>query len=140
ASVTSQCPIGASVWQFSDGTMSFGPSPQRAFGNDGLYSGQLNVTDITNLSASADFSVSIANVPPAPKAGPDTSGAFDRPIAFHGQAVDPGWNDQATLVYSWDWGDGTPGTGGADAVHSWAMPGDYVATLKVCDDQTCSAD
>src|SRR5206468_1429500 len=77
------------------------------------------------------------NAPPVPNAGPATSGAWGRLIAFHGQAVDPGSGDQATLAYRWDWGDGTPGTGGADALHAWSAPGDYVATLTVCDDHVC---
>jgi PKD repeat protein len=136
----SQCPITSYVWQFSDGTTSFGPSPQRAFGQDGIYSGQLTVTDQTGLSATQSFSVNIANAPPVPSAGPDTSGAWGRPIAFNGQAVDPGWLDQPTLTYSWDWGDGTPGTGGASAHHTYALPGPYTATLTVCDDHVCVAD
>ncbi|HEX9241879.1 MAG TPA: PKD domain-containing protein [Anaeromyxobacter sp.] len=139
-SVTSQCPIGGYVWRFSDGTMSFGPTPQRAFGQDGLLGGELTVTDITNLSATADFSVSVANAPPVPSAGPNTSGLWGVPIAFNGQAVDPGWGDQPVLTYAWNWGDGTPGTGGAQATHVYRNPGDYVATLVVCDDHVCAND
>jgi hypothetical protein len=140
ASVNSQCPIGSYVWQFSDGTTSFGPAPLRAFGDDGMWNGQLTVTDVTNLSATRSFNVSIANVAPVPHAGPDTSGAWGVPIAFNGQAVDPGTVDQATLVYSWNWGDGTPGTGGASATHVYQNPGNYVATLTVCDDHVCASD
>jgi hypothetical protein len=137
ASTTSACPITSYVWNFSDGTTSFGPSPQRTFGDDGVFSGELTVTDSTHLSAAGDFSVNIANVPPVPNAGPDTSGAWNQPIAFHGQAVDPGFDDQATLTYTWNWGDGTPGSGGADNTHAYAVPGNYVATLTVCDDHVC---
>jgi PKD domain-containing protein len=140
ANVTSQCPITSLVWSFSDGTQSFGPTPQRAFQDDGVFDGELKVTDQTNLSATGDFTVSISNRPPVANAGPDTSGAWNRPIEFHGQAVDPGADDQATLVYTWDWGDGTPGTGGADAIHAYQLPGDYIARLTVCDDHTCDAD
>jgi PKD repeat protein len=136
----SQCPINSYVWQFSDGTTSYGPSPQRAFGQDGVYSGQLTVTDVTGLSSTQSFTVDITNAPPLPNAGPDTSGAWGRPIAFNGQAVDPGWGDQATLSYAWDWGDGTPGTGGANAFHAYATPGLYTATLTVCDDHVCRDD
>src|SRR5262249_5765441 len=49
AVTTSACPISSYVWQFSDGTTSFGKTPQRAFGDDGVFNGQLTVTDITNL-------------------------------------------------------------------------------------------
>jgi len=140
ANTTSTCPITSMVWSFSNGTQSFGPTPQRTFGDDGVFDGELKVTDQTNLSATHDFTVSITNRPPVAIAGPDTSGPWNRPIEFHGQAVDPGADDQATLTYTWDWGDGTPGTGGADATHNYALPGNYVAKLVVCDDHTCVAD
>lgn len=140
ASTTSQCPIESHVWSFSDGTTSYGESPQRSFADDGVHSGQLTVTDITGLSATRAFSVTVANALPTAQAGPDTSGAWGRPIAFTGQGVDPGSGDQATLTYSWDWGDGTPGTGGASASHTYATPGVRVATLTVCDDHGCATD
>jgi PKD repeat protein len=139
ASVTSQCPIGSSLWLFSDGGTAFGPAPQHTFEDDALYSGQLTVIDITGLSAARNFSAAISNVLPTAYAGPNTSGLWGVPIAFNGQGVDPGGVDNATLVYSWNWGDGTPGTGGANASHVYGTPGSYVATLTVCDDHGCAS-
>ena len=67
-------------------------------------------------------------------AGPHVGGAWGQPIALNGSAVDPGANDQATLAYSWDFGDGTlSASGGPDVIHSYATPGTYSATLTVCD-------
>jgi hypothetical protein len=134
ASVNSQCPIASYVWEFSNGTKSFGPAPQRAFDDNGVYDGQLTVTDVTGLSATQSFTVSVANVKPSVNAGPDTTSDWGRPVQFNGQATDPGANDQATLQYTWSFGDGTPSaSGGPSVVHSYSTPGDYVATLKVCD-------
>ena len=140
ASTTSACPISSFRWHFSDGTTSFGPHPQRSFGDDGVFDGELTVTDVTSLSANGDFTVTIGNRAPVAEAGPATSGAWGTPIALQGQAVDPGSDDQATLVYTWTFGDGTPGAGGAAVNHAYAQPGDYVATLKVCDDHVCDTD
>jgi PKD repeat protein len=139
-STTSACPITSYVWEFSNGTKSFGPSPQRTFGDDGQFDGQLTVTDSTSLSATGSFVVSIANLPPIVTAGPHTSGAWGTPIALNGQAVDPGADDQSTLTYSWNFGDGTPGAGGASVTHAYAAPGTYTATLTVCDDHVCETD
>jgi PKD repeat protein len=139
-STTSACPITSYVWEFSNGTTSFGPTPQRTFGDDGQFDGQLTVTDSTNLSATDSFLVNISNRPPVANAGPATSGAWGTPIALNGQAVDPGADDQATLTYTWTFGDGTPGTGGASVTHAYAAPGTYTAILKVCDDHVCSTD
>ena len=142
ASVNSQCPIGSYVWEFSDGTKSFGPSPQRAFGDNGMYDGQLTVTDITGLSATQSFSVSVSNVQPSVNAGPDTTSDWGRLVQFNGQATDPGWGDQSTLQYTWTFGDGSPSaSGGPSVLHSYAAPGSYVATLDVCDkNDACDSD
>jgi hypothetical protein len=142
AAVDSRCPIASYVWDFSNGTKSFGPSPQRAFGDNGAYDGQLTVTDVTGLSSTQSFTVSVANVKPSVNAGPDTTSDWGRPVQFNGQATDPGSGDQGTLQYTWSFGDGTPSaSGGPGVVHSYTTPGDYVATLEVCDkDGGCDAD
>ena len=134
ANVSSKCPIDSYVWDFSNGTKSYGPTPQRAFGDNGVYDGQLTVTDVTGLSTTQSFTVPVSNVKPSVNAGPDTTADWGKPVQFNGQATDPGSDDQATLQYTWSFGDGTPSaTGGPSVVHSYATPGDYVATLKVCD-------
>jgi hypothetical protein len=142
ANVSSQCPIDSYVWDFSNGTKSFGPSPKRAFGDNGAFDGQLTVTDVTGLSTTRSFSVDVSNVKPSVNAGPDTTADWGRVVQFNGQATDPGSNDQATLQYSWEFGDGSPSaTGGSSVVHAYAAPGDYTATLSVCDkDGGCATD
>ena len=142
ANVASKCPISSYVWQFSDGTTSYGPSPQKAFNDNGVYDGQLTVTDNTGLSTTQDFTVTVSNVPPSVNAGPDTTSDWGRPVQFNGQATDPGSADQPTLQYSWDFGDGSPSAdGGPSVAHTYAMPGDYTATLMVCDkDGGCNSD
>jgi hypothetical protein len=141
ASVSSQCPIGSYVWEFSDGSKSFGPSPPRAFYDNGVYDGQLTVTDVTGLSATRSFTATVANVKPSVNAGPDTTNDWGKAVQFNGQATDPGSADQATLQYTWTFGDGSPSaSGGPGVLHSYATPGDYVATLKVCDkDGACDS-
>jgi hypothetical protein len=142
ANVSSQCPIDSYVWQFSNGTTSYGPNPQRAFADNGSYDGQLTVTDITGLSTTQSFTVNVANVKPSVNAGPDTTDDWGRAVQLNGQATDPGSNDQATLQYTWTFGDGTPSaTGGPSVAHAYAAPGDYTATLQVCDkDGGCDSD
>ena len=80
ASATSKCPINSYVWEFSDGTKSYGPSPQRAFADNGVYDGQLTVTDVTGLSATQSFTVSVANVKPSVEAGPDTTSDWGQSV------------------------------------------------------------
>ncbi|GAA5204392.1 PKD domain-containing protein [Microbacterium jejuense] len=125
----------AYVWNFSDGGTEFGATPKHKFADNGSYTGMLTVTDTTGNSSKQSFTVSVSNVAPVSNAGPDTSAVWGRNVAFNGSAVDPGSVDQATLAYTWDFGDGTPSatSGGASATHAYAEPGSYVATLVACD-------
>ena len=65
-------------------------------------------------------------------------------VAFNGAGTDPVSADQSTLVYKWDFGDGSPSaTGGPNVVHAYATPDvtPYIATLTVCDkDGACDTD
>ena len=51
------------------------------------------------------------------------------PLLFTGQATDP---DGDVLTYHWTFGDNSTGTG-STRLHSYALPGSYVASLSVTD-------
>lgn len=143
SATTSVCPVGLTfVWNFSDGGIEYGKVVQHAFQAPGTFSGQLTVTDVDGNSATAQFPVTIANLAPAVSAGPDTTTAWGRSVAFNGSATDPGANDQSTLAYSWGFGDGSPSaTGGASVHHAYALPGTYTATFTACDQWgACASD
>ena len=131
---SSICGFPTLQWNFSDGGVAYGEFPQHTFQGPGTYSGLLTATDVTGLTSTTTFSVTVDNLPPAVSAGPAVGGAWGQPITLSGSAVDPGANDQSTLSYSWDFGDGTPSaSGGASATHAYAAPGLYTATLTSCD-------
>ncbi len=129
------------VWNFSDHGVAFGFSPFHTFEDADVFSGQLVVTNIGGNTATKAFSVTVHNVPPVVTAGPSTTAPWGVPVAFNGSATAPGADDQATLVYSWSFGDGTPSaTGGPSVFHAYSAPGTYTATLQVCDeDGFCSS-
>jgi len=122
------------VWHFSDGGVAFGMHPTHTFHGPGNFTGELTVTDGDGNSASSDFTVSIANLPPVANAGPDMSTEWGVPVTLAGSAVDPGSDEQPFLSYSWSFGDGSPSaSGGASATHTYAAPGVYTATFTACD-------
>jgi PKD domain len=125
------------VWTFDDGAQAFGPAVSHAFAdNNGASarSGRLVVTDPAGNATTRNFSVAVSNAAPAVSAGPDTSAAWGRQVAFAGAATDPGSADQSTLTYSWSFGDGSPSaSGGAATTHSYATPGTYTAAFTVTD-------
>jgi hypothetical protein len=129
------------VWNFSDQGVAYGFSPFHTFQDADVFSGQLVVTNIGGNAATKAFSVTVHNVPPVVSAGPNTTAPWGVPVAFNGSATAPGADDQATLVYSWSFGDGTPSaTGGPSVFHLYSTPGTYTATLQVCDeDGFCSS-
>ena len=140
---SSPCGFPTLRWDFSDGGVAFGKSPRHTFQGSGLYSGLLTATDATGLTSSQTFSVSIDNLAPVVDAGPDSGAAWGRLVTFNGAATDPGADDQSTLRYAWDFGDGTPpiASGGSSVFHAYATPATYTATLTVCDRlNACSSD
>jgi len=132
---SSPCGFPTLRWDFSDGGVAFGAKPKHTFQGSGTYSGLLTATDVTGLTATQTFSILIHNLAPVVDAGIDTTAAWGRSVAFNGQAVDPGKDDQDTLGYWWRFGDGTPdATGsGPSVTHAYALPGTYTAMLTVCD-------
>jgi hypothetical protein len=139
---SSVCGFPTLRWDFSDGGVAFGKNPQHAFQGSGTYSGLLTATDATGLTSTTTFSISVTNLVPVVSAGPDTTTAWGRPVAFNGSAVDPGADDQSTLTYSWTFGDGTPSaTGGPSVQHAYATPGSYTAIFTACDrHNACASD
>jgi hypothetical protein len=130
---SSICGFPTLQWNFSDGGVAYGASPQHAFQGPGVYSGQLTATDVTGLTAVAAFSVTVNDLPPVVNAGPNVGTAWGVSAALNGSAVDPGADDQSTLSYSWTFGDGTPSaSGGASVTHVYGAPGTYTATLTSC--------
>jgi PKD repeat protein len=129
-------------WDFSDGGVAFGESPQHTFQGPGIYSGLLTATDCTGLSSWVTFSIDVRNLPPVANAGPDMSAKWGRPVILNGSALNPGTDQQPYLTYEWDFGDGTPSaSGGASVIHVYSLPGVYTATLTACDPQgACGSD
>jgi hypothetical protein len=129
------------VWNFSDGGVAYGVSPQHTFHGPGVYSGLLTATDADGNVASKAFSVTIGNLAPVTHAGPDMATEWGVSITLNGNAVDPGSDEQPFLTYSWDFGDGSPSASGGSSVnHVYAAPGVYAAVFTACDPElACSS-
>lgn len=144
ASATGPCVAGASYkWQFSDGTTAFGAHPKKAFEDSGPFTGAVTVTDSTGLTDTEDFDVEVANLAPSVQVIPDDpTVAWGRDLTLEAQALDPGADDQGDLTYAWTFGDSGPVViGGPVETHAWALPGDYSASVEVCDDDGgCTTD
>ena len=130
--------IVAYDWDFGDGTTGTGATPTHSYASTGSFTVTLTVTDDSGLSDTATTTADISDVPQqAPVADPNGpyTGTVGDPITFDGSgSSDP---DGTIVVYDWDFGDGTTGTG-AMPTHSYASTGSFTVTLMVTDDSGLS--
>jgi hypothetical protein len=134
ATVQDACGADDVVWKFSDGSTEYGPTAHKAFADNGSYTGNVTAIDARGNKTVKNFNVNVTNQAPVANAGLATVADWGRPVAFSGQATDPGSTDLGSLAYTWSFGDGSPSaTGSKNAVHSYGAPGPYTATLNVTD-------
>ena len=147
---TDEIPYLAYDWDFADGSGGTGVNQTHAYGDNGVYTVTLTVTDDDGAQDSDTMVVTVNNV--APSVSIDS---VDQPnphfilphhkLTFTGSFTDPGWLDNHTDI--WDFGDSTtaPGTlteeneppdatGTSTVKHAYSEPGTYTVTLTITDD------
>ena len=118
-------------WDFGDGSVGGGISPNHTYGTGGTY----NVTVVVNDGVSSTWTSTTAtiievNEPPVASVGGPYRGAPGVELTFDGSgSFDP---DGDALTYSWYFGDGSAGIGVSPS-HTYAKSGDYVVELVVND-------
>ncbi|HEY5328598.1 MAG TPA: PKD domain-containing protein [Acidobacteriaceae bacterium] len=116
------------AWNFGDATTGTGVSPTHTYTVPATYTVSLTVTDTSGLSSTATSRAVIVG-PPVADAGGPYEGVAGEAISFSGVGVDP---QAQALTYAWTFGDGTVGAG-ASVSHTYAVAGNYSATLTVTD-------
>lgn len=127
------CGFPTLVWSFSDGGVAYGAHPQHTFEAPGSYSGLLTATDAAGLTDTTTFTVTVSDLPPVVTPGPSITTEWGVPVTLSGSATDPRTAQQPFLSYTWQFGDGSGGAGGANVTHSYAAPGRYAPTFTACD-------
>ncbi len=117
-------------WDFGDGTTGSGASVTHAYADDGDYDATLTVTTASGGEATTTATVEVANVAPTIDSLTTPDGEANNAVGLSASASDPG---DDTLTYSWDFGDGTTGSG-ASVSKTWTSQGDYTVTLTVSDE------
>jgi len=132
-------------WDFGDGYTDDrgGRVVTHSFGDDRVYYVRLVVMDDDGgLSAACVAPVSVKNIAPRPAFNASVTAAVAgesiRFTALTGAEVDP---DDAgpLLTYTWDFGDGTNGSG-SRVDHIFRTPGTFNVTLTVVDDDGASGE
>lgn len=120
-------------WDFGDGATGTGATPVHTYSNNGTFNVTLTVTDDQGDSgtASTTAAIGLGNQPPVADPNGPYSGTVGVAAAFDGTgSSDP---DGSIISYSWDFGDGSTGTGDVPT-HAYTAPGTYNVTLTVTDD------
>ncbi len=116
------------AWTFGDSATATGVSPTHTYAAPGTYQITVTVTDGTGLTGTASTSVTVAaHVAPTASftaSSANLVGSFD---ASASKAA----TGSTISAYSWNFGDGTTGTG-VTATHTYAA-GSYLVTLTVTD-------
>ncbi len=119
-------------WKFSDG-MSYNTSlVNRSFNETGIYFGVLTIRDNSKADnqISSDTVMIRINAQPVAKAGNNIRECATK-LTFDGsESGDP---DGDPLVYTWNFGDGTPSVSGVKVIHDYGKAGTYPVILTVDD-------
>jgi len=126
--------IVAYNWDFGNGTTGTGATPATTYTEAGTFNVILTVTDnvgaTNSVSTTAVITVVVVNQPPVANPGGPYDGSVDVAVQFDGSASsDP---DGTIASYSWDFGNGTTGTGATPAA-TYTETGTFDVTLTVTD-------
>jgi PKD repeat protein len=135
ASASTDADFGTLVsyaWSFGDGTFGSGVTNQHTYGTEGTYTVILTVTDNNGATNSVSHVLTVANIPPTPSF---TAVAQNLTVTFASTSTDP---DGVIASSTWDFGDGTFGTG-ANTTHTYAVAGTYDVSLTVTDNNAAPA-
>jgi len=122
-------------WDFGDGTTGSGSTAEHAYDEAGTFTVTLNVTD-GDRSSEATKELTV-NTPPVAEAGEDITVTEGVETQFNGTGSSD--DDEDSLTYSWDFGDGEEGSG-AEPKHTYEEAGTYTVTLNVTDGLASASD
>jgi PKD repeat protein len=127
-------------WDFGDGYTASGTlTPTHSYGDNGVYTVTLTITDTGGAAMSDNLLVTAANIAPELSALPDQSVLVGTVVSFTAVFTDPGILDTHTAVINWGDGSSEAGTVDPSAMtasgsHLYASEGVYTATVTLTDD------
>jgi len=137
------------IWNFGDGVvdtdylpedLSTYESPTHTYADPGIYTVSLRIIDTADGGEDTQIRERIiyVGIPPADFIVDPESGCFDREVYFYPTTY------SENISYSWDFGDGSPGSTEPFPQHTFPDIGTYTVTLSItdpaCGDTSSSVD
>jgi len=132
------------AWSFRDGSSSAERDLTHTYAHPGTYDVALVVQDGSGRMDLDRVTVRVREpLPgvdfPGVDAGPDRTAWEDEALGFDGRVTWPG-ADPSSLVFAWDFGDGTPVVHGASVTHAYGNAGSYRVGVTVTNPATGAFD
>ena len=128
--------IASYSWKFGDGGTATGATATHSYAAAGSYPVTLTITD--NSGASAATTRTVQATDPAANVAPTAAFSYQTaPLTISLNAAASADPDGTITGYSWDFGDGSSGSG-MTASHSYAVDGSYLVSLTVTDNSAAT--
>ena len=127
------------LWDFGDGMSATGAlTPTHSYGNNGVFTVTLVVTDALGGVSSDSLQITATNVAPNMALLPDLTVKTNQLVSFPVTFNDPGWLDSHTAMIEWAPGvtetlSLTAGTTNFILRHTYTEAGQFLVTLTVTD-------
>ncbi len=118
-------------WSFGDGTTGTGSTVNHTYANNGNFTVTLTVSDGDGGVVTTTSTVTVSNTAPTiDSVNVPATGAEGVPVSVSATGSDIGAD---TLIYRWNFGDGTQIATGSSVSHIYADQGGYTISLTVTD-------
>ncbi|MCK8521077.1 PKD domain-containing protein [Aquimarina sp. D1M17] len=119
-------------WDFGDGNTSTEENPTHTYTQSGSYAAVLTISDGANSDVSEIVTITVndTSTPVATASISVDSSVATAPATINFDGSASTISDGSVLTYSWDFGDGTVGSGQLLS-HEYAAAGDYIVRLEV---------
>ena len=119
------------LWDFGDGDTATGVTTSHSYATSGTYTVTLTVTDDDGATDSITITKTVRNRGPV-ASFTETAEVVDTEETIFFDAADSIDPDGTIVSYSWNFGDGTKGSG-VSVQHAYSQDGVYTVTLTVTD-------